>query len=285
MSRTSVRGRGNPLRIAAAVASLAVAGSLMLAAPATAQSKADATADATVTAAAPLPTVVLVHGAFADASSWSAVIAQLQRSRYPVIAVANPMRGLEADAEHLRSVLSTISGPVVLVGHSYGGAVITDAATGDPDVKSLVYVAGYALQEGEHALEANELGGGHTDLGDHLVIRDYPGAAEGDGDVYVDPAHFGELIAADLPRTQRNVLAAVQRPVAYSALLAPSGAPAWASIPSWYLVSVDDEAIPVEAERAMAERAGSTTVEIRSSHASMLSHPRQVVQMIVDAAK
>jgi pimeloyl-ACP methyl ester carboxylesterase len=182
-------------------------------------------------------------------------------------------------------VLSTITGPVVLVGHSYGGAVITNAATGNANVKSLVYVAGYALQEGEPALAANDLGGGHSDLGDHLVIRDYPGAAEGDGDVYVDPAFFGELIAADLPRTQKNVLAAAQRPVTFSALLTPSGVPAWKTIPSWYLVSSNDKAIPVQAERAMAKRAGSTTVEVKSSHLSMLSNPRPVVQMIVNAAK
>ena len=170
--------------------------------------------------------------------------------------------------EYLRQFLSTIEGPIVLVGHSYGGAVITNAATGDPDVKALVYIAAYALAEGESVAAANALGGGHTDVTDHLVVRPFPGASDGNADVYIDPAYFPNLFAQDLPKATARVMAATQRPGAFAALLAPSGAPAWETIPSWYLVARQDRIIPPEAERAMAARA-------RASHGGDRQLPRR----------
>ena len=231
------------------------------------------------------PTIVLVHGAFADSSGWAAVSERLIDRGYPVIAFSNPLRGPISDAEYLRLFLGTIEGPVVLVGHSYGGAVITNAATGDEDVEALVYVAAYAPAEGESLVDANALGGGRTEIADHLVFRPYPGAPEGDADATIDPAWFHRLFAADLPRRTTRVMAAMQRPAAASALFTPSGEPAWETIPSWYLVAKQDRTIPPEAERAMAERAGATTVAINSSHVAMMSHPGAVTRLIVKAAR
>jgi pimeloyl-ACP methyl ester carboxylesterase len=231
------------------------------------------------------PTIVLVHGAFADASGWNDVIARLQAKGYPTYAPPNPLRGLTSDAEYLRSFLSTISGPIVLVAHSYGGAVITNAATGNANVKALVYVAAYARAEGETVAAANELGGEHTDLLDHIVVRPFPGAAEGDADVYVDPAAFRGIFAQDLPRRQTAVMAATQRPGAFAALVTPSGEPAWESIPSWYLVARQDHLIPPVAERAMAARAGARTQTVDSSHVAMMSHPGLVTGMVLRAVK
>lgn len=231
------------------------------------------------------PTIVLVHGAFADSSGWSSVITSLQASGYPVLAFSNPLRGIPSDSAYLREFLSTITGPIVLVGHSYGGAVITNAATGDDDVKSLVYIAAYALDEGESVQAANELGGGHTDVIDHLVVRPFPGAQGGDADAYIDPAHFPRLFAQDVPRRTAQVMAATQRPGAFASLVTPSGVPAWKSIPSWYMVAKNDRIIPPAAERAMAARAGAKVVEVSSSHVPMISHPQKVVALIKAASR
>ncbi|NOK17247.1 alpha/beta fold hydrolase [Corallococcus carmarthensis] len=230
------------------------------------------------------PTVVLVHGAFADASGWAGVIAHLQHEGYTVYAFANPLRSIAGDAEYLRSFLSTLTGPVVLVGHSYGGAVITNAATGNPNVKALVYVAAYALDEGETLLAANALGGGQSELGDHLVLRPFPGAATGDADGYIDPAFFRQLFAGDLSEMDAAVLAASQRPAAAAIFANPSGPPAWKDLPSWYLIASDDHTIPPEAQRVMAKRAGAQDVEIPSSHVAMISHPDVVTELIGEAA-
>ena len=231
------------------------------------------------------PTIVLVHGAFADSSGWSAVAARLFKAGYPVIAFSNPLRGPLSDGEYLRQFLTTIDGPVVLVGHSYGGAVISNGATGNPNVKALVYVAAYALAEGESVVAANELGGGHTEVTDHLVVRPYPGSAPPDGDAFIDPAHFRRLFAQDLPARTTRFMAATQRPGALAGLVTPSGPPAWESIPSWYLVARQDRIIPPEAERAMAARADAKTVEINSSHVAMMSHPAAVTKLILRAAR
>ncbi|MEV8636254.1 alpha/beta hydrolase [Streptosporangium sp. NPDC051023] len=231
------------------------------------------------------PTIVLVHGAFADSSGWNTVTGQLLTAGYKVVAFSNPLRGPQADGEYLRQFLTTIDGPVVLVGHSYGGAVISNGATGNPKVKALVYVAAYAPEEGESVAAANSLGGGHTDVTDHLIVRPYPGAAPGDGDAYIDPAYFHSLFAQDLPRSTTGVMAATQRPGALAALVTPSGAPAWKSVPSWYLIARQDKIIPPEAERTMAKRAGATTVEIDSSHVAMMSHPNVVTKLILRAAR
>jgi pimeloyl-ACP methyl ester carboxylesterase len=231
------------------------------------------------------PTVVLVHGAFADSSGWTVVAERLQADGYPVVAFSNPLRGIDHDAEYLRLFLGTIEGPVVLVGHSYGGAVITDAATSNDQVRSLVYVAAYALDEGESVAAANSLGGGHSDVIDHLVLRPFPGAAVGDYDAYIDPAWYPRLFAQDLPRRLAATMAGTQRPGALAALVSPSGEPAWRTIPSWYVVATEDRIIPPEAERAMAARAGSTTIEVRSSHVVMMTRPLTVVSVIKAAAR
>ena len=230
------------------------------------------------------PTVVLVHGAFADSSGWNDVITRLAAKGYPVLAPPNPLRGLTSDTAYLKTFLSTIAGPIVLVGHSYGGAVITNAATGDPDVKALVYVAAYALDEGENVAAANELGGGHSDLLEHIIVRPYPGAPEGDGDVYVDPQAFRSIFAHDLPRAQTVAMAAGQRPATFGALITPSGEPAWRTVPSWYLIAGDDHLIPPSAQAAMAERAEARTRTVDSSHVAMMSHPRATTEMILQAA-
>ncbi len=278
MHTTPARGRNRPLRIALALAGIAAVTAASVALPAAAD-------DDTGTAPDPKPTVVLVHGAFADSSGWNEVTERLQKRGYTVLAASNPLRGLAADSEYVKSIVETIEGPVVLVGHSYGGAVITNAATGNPNVQSLVYVAAYALDAGERLIDANELGGGHSELAEHLVIRPYPGAPEGDADGYIDPAFFRDLFAADLPKKLTSVMAASQRPAALQALFTPSGEPAWKTVPSWYVVASQDNTIPPEAERVMAERAGSTTVEIDSSHVVMMSHPDEVTDVILDAAE
>ncbi|MFD9537570.1 alpha/beta fold hydrolase [Streptomyces sp. NPDC060010] len=232
----------------------------------------------------PKPTIVLEHGAFADASGWNDVIHTLQRRGYTVYAPANPLRSLTGDTEYLKSFLATISGPVVLVGHSYGGAVITGAATGNPAVKALVYIAAYAPDQGESVGQATALGGGSTELLQHIVARPFPGAATGDADASIDPAYFRQLFAQDLPAAQAAQMAAAQRPAAFATLAQPAGAPGWKTIPSWYLVARNDHTIPPAAERAMAKRAGARTVEINSSHAAMVSHPRAVSDLILNAA-
>jgi pimeloyl-ACP methyl ester carboxylesterase len=233
----------------------------------------------------PKPTIVLVHGAFADASGWTPVIKNLQRAGYTTLAPANPLRSLPGDAEYLRAVLATIEGPIVLVGHSYGGAVITNAATDNEKVVSLVYICGFALDEGEPVLQALGLGGGSSALGEHIVVRPYPGAGEGDGDAYIDQAHFKQLFCDDLSDDDAAAMAAAQRPAAINTLGTPSGVPAWKTIPSWFLIGSGDRTIPPEAQRAMAERAGGIAVEIESSHVAMISHPDAVAKLIVDAVK
>jgi pimeloyl-ACP methyl ester carboxylesterase len=266
------------------VVSILLLGASSLMANAAPHTASAATAHPSTRVSAPKPTIVLVHGAFADSSGWNDVADRLQKSGYPVLAFSNPLRGPSSDGAYLRDFLSTIDGPVVLVGHSYGGAVITNAATGNPNVRSLVYVAAYAPDAGESVSAANALGGGHTDVTNHLVVRPFPGAAGGDADAYIDPTYFHQLFAQDLPRSTTRFMAASQRPGALAALLAPSGAPGWKTIPSWFLVARQDRIIPPEAERAMAARAGSRTVEIDSSHVAMMSHPDTVVRLIRAAA-
>jgi pimeloyl-ACP methyl ester carboxylesterase len=229
----------------------------------------------------PKPTVVLVHGAFADAAGWSEVTERLQERGYTVIAPANPLRGLASDAAYVGSVIDTIPGPVVLVGHSYGGAVITNAATGRDNVEALVYIAAFAPDAGETIGGLVALAPGSMLTPDALVIRTYPGGADG----YVDPARFREIFAGDLGRDEAAVLAATQRPSDVGILDEKSSVPAWSTVPSWYLVATRDNLIPPDAQRMMAERAGSITIEVRSSHVAMMSHPRQAVELIIDAAQ
>lgn len=229
----------------------------------------------------PLPTVVLVHGAFADASGWSDVTRRLQREGYTVLATANPLRSVDSDSEYLRSILDTIDGPIVLVGHSYGGFVMTNAAAGDPDVEALVYVAAFAPAAGEtvEVLTGMNPGSGLADP-HNLVVRPHATGADG----YINPTVFREIFSADLPRHLTDVMAASQRGADLGTLFQPSGPPAWETIPSWYVVAAQDNTIPAATQRFMAQRAGATTVEVRSSHVVMMSHPNEVTSIIEQAA-
>ncbi|GEL98281.1 alpha/beta fold hydrolase [Cellulomonas terrae] len=231
------------------------------------------------------PTVVLIHGAFADASGWGGVISRLTAAGHTVYAPANPLRSVSGDAAYVRSFVSTIEGPVILVGHSYGGAVITNAAVGADNVRALVYVAAFALDEGEAAGPATALGsdGPPPDLTQVIVVRPFPDAGEGNADAYLDPAIFPQTFCQDLPPEEGAIMAVSQRPAALATLGEPSGPPAWRTLPSWYLVASQDRVIPPAAERAMAARAGSTTVEIDSSHVAMISHPDEVADLIQQA--
>ena len=229
------------------------------------------------------PTVVLVHGAFADASGWAAVIQRLSALGYTAYAPANPLRGVISDGESIRTFVSTIEGPVVLVGHSYGGSVITNASPGASNVTALVFIAAYAPEEGETLGAAGALDGASNDLAEHILARPYPGAPEGDADGYIDPAVFHHQFCADLPPDLAAVMAVSQRPVALSCLGTPSGPAGWKTLPSWFMVASQDNAIPPVAERAMAARAGSHTVEVDSSHVAFISHVDETVELILAA--
>jgi pimeloyl-ACP methyl ester carboxylesterase len=231
-------------------------------------------------AATPKPTVVLVHGAWADASGWSGVAQRLQAKGYTVVAPANPLRGVPADAAYLKTVLASIKGPIVLVGHSYGGMVITNAATGNPNVKALVYIAAFAPEEGETAGGIEQINPGSQAAGDNLTIRPFDGGQ----DVYITPADFHKVFCADLPAGQSALMAAEQRPLALSTFGDASGVPAWKTIPSWYMVASHDHAIPPATERFMAKRMKATTVEENSSHVAMISHPAAVTKLVLRAA-
>ncbi|MCO8273693.1 alpha/beta hydrolase [Actinoplanes sp. TRM 88003] len=232
------------------------------------------------------PTVVLVHGAWADSSGWDGVTSRLLDKGYPVIAPANPLRGLAEDSAYLKEFLATVGGPIVLVGHSYGGAVITNAATGNRNVKALVFVAAYSPKEGETIAEAGALNGGDNSLlVSHLVQRPYPGS-NGQVDTTIDPAWFPRLFAADVPLRKSRLMATQQRPLSTVAFGGKTGVPAWQSIPSYALVALDDLAIPAVAGKAMAARsAPGRTVTIRGSHAAMVAHPDAVTGLIVRAAR
>ncbi|CDX17522.1 Alpha/beta hydrolase fold protein [Mesorhizobium sp. ORS 3324] len=228
------------------------------------------------------PTIVLVHGAFAESSSWNAVIADLNKDGYKAIAAANPLRGVAGDAAAVSAVLRSISGPVVLVGHSYGGPVITEAANGKNNVKALVYVAGFAPETGESSLTLWERFPGST-LGDALLPVAQP---DGGQDLYIQPEKFHEQFAADVPAAEASLMAATQRPVAKAALAEPSGAASWKTIPSYAIYGSVDRNIPPAVMKFMAERAHAvkTVVVEGASHAVMVSHPDEVAALIEDAA-
>lgn len=229
----------------------------------------------------PKPTIVLVHGAFADASSWSGVVQRLQQRGYTVIAPPNPLRGVDTDAASVASVLKTVTGPIVLVGHSYGGMVISAAAQGNAAVKALVYVAAFVPDTGE---SAGAILGRFppTKFGPDKLA---PVPHEGGADVYLKREAFHEIFAADVPDRTASVMAASQRPIEGAAIGAPfAGTPAWKSIPSWALVSRSDQAISPAAERFMADRAHAHVVEVDASHAVAVSHPDAVTDLILEAA-
>jgi pimeloyl-ACP methyl ester carboxylesterase len=229
----------------------------------------------------PKPTIVLVHGGWADASSWDAVAQRLEEDGYTVIAPANPLRGVQSDSAYLASVLATISGPIVLVGHSYGGVLITNAAAGNPNVKALAYIAAFAPDQGETVGQILAMNPGSQAAPPNLTSRPSPGGV----DVYISPSAFRGVFCADVPADTAAVMAATQRPIEAAALGEPSGEPAWKTIPSWYLVASNDQALPPATERFMAKRAGATTVEIPSSHVAMISHPDVVTDLILEAVR
>ncbi|MFE7036452.1 alpha/beta fold hydrolase [Streptomyces sp. NPDC057621] len=229
------------------------------------------------------PTVVLVHGAWADAASWQEVTRRLQRRGYTVHAAPNPLRGLAEDAEALNNFLAQrVTGPVVLVGHSYGGAVVTNAVTPAADVRALVYVDAFVPEQGETVLGLQGEGADPGALFDQVVHERH---GEQTVDLYIKPALFGEVFAGDLAPATADLLAASQRPIALSALLEASGPPAWKNLPSWYVLGTRDHILPPDRQRSMARRARSRIIEVAGSHLVMLSRPDAVVDVIVSAAR
>ena len=227
------------------------------------------------------PTIVLVHGAFAESASWNGVIADLHRRGYTAIAVANPLRGLQGDAAYVRSVIDSLPGPVVIAGHSYGGSVMSEAAEGAPGVTALVYIASFNLDVGESTGElAARFPGG--ELGPALDSVPF---SETGTDLYIRQDQFRDVFAADVAPDVAALMAATQRPIAASALEDVATKAAWKTIPSWTLVTRQDLAIPAESMRFMADRAGSTTVEIDASHAVTVSQPGAVADLIDAAAR
>ena len=233
------------------------------------------------------PTIVLVHGAWADASSWSGEVERLQHDGYVVRAIDNPLRGLDNDVEEVKDFLSTIAGPIVLVGHSYGGSVITNAAAGNPNVKALVYVDAAAPDVGE---TTGQLSGSTSALNaDPATLFDnvpYAGAPTGATQLYLKENIFVHDFAQDLPVREAERLWATQRPAATAAFDTPSEAAAWKTIPSWYVIGLADKIITPESELAMAERAHSHIREVRrGSHLTLVSHPVPVTDQILAAAR
>jgi pimeloyl-ACP methyl ester carboxylesterase len=241
-------------------------------------------ADASPSAAK--PTIVLVHGAWADSSSWSKVIALLQRDGYMVLADPNPLRGLSSDAAYLSAFIKgRTTGPVILVGHSYGGAVITDAALNDPTVKALVYVDAFAPAKGQSCLglSASVPGGPNPSaLFDEVT---YPGAPAGDVDLYLKTPVFISAFANGVPAATAAVMAAEQRPVTLSALSQPGSTPAFTKIPSWYVLGTEDNIILPSLQLSMAERAHSRITRVAAGHLSLLTRPGVVVSVILAAAR
>jgi pimeloyl-ACP methyl ester carboxylesterase len=230
------------------------------------------------------PTVVLIHGAFADASSWNGVIDRLLAKGVKVTAPPNPLRGISIDSAYAASIFDQTPGPVLAVGHSYGGAVITNAATQAKNVVGLVYVAAFAPDEGEKLGDV-EAGSKDSVLNSALVTRNYPAANGGHSGVEfaIDPAKLQDVFAADVPSEQTAEMAATQRPIADLAFSEPSGPPAWKRLPSWAVVATGDKAAGRDVVRSEAERAGAKITEVEGSHVIMISQPEVVTDVIMDA--
>jgi pimeloyl-ACP methyl ester carboxylesterase len=228
------------------------------------------------------PTIVFVHGAFADSSGWNGVISRLNREGYPTIAAANPLRSLAGDAAAVSAVVKSVKGDVVLVGHSYGGLVITEAASGNDNVKALVYVAAFIPDVGESAFTLSTRFPGST-LGDALQPVPLP---EGGVDLYIQPPKFHDQFAADVPADVTALMAATQRPVTQAALEDLTTVATWKALPSYLIYGGLDQNIPAAVESFSAERAKVVkAVEIAGgSHALMISHPDEVAALIEDAA-
>jgi len=230
------------------------------------------------------PTVVLVHGAFADSSSWNGVVKILEKDGYPVIAAANPLRGVASDAQSVASIVKSVKTPVVLVGHSYGGAVISDAAYGSQNVKALVYVAAFTPEKGETAAELSGRFPGGT-LASALAAP--VDLADGGKDLYIQQDKFHDQFAADVSEADARLMAAGQRPITVAALNEAATEPAWKTIPSWFVYGDKDKNIPPQAMAFMAERAHAkqTVVVKGGSHVVMVSHPKVVANLIEKAAQ
>jgi len=230
------------------------------------------------------PTVVLVHGAFADASSWNGVIERLLAKGVKVTAPPNPLRGISIDSAYIASFLDQTPGPVLAVGHSYGGAVITNAAMRADNVVGLVYVAAFAPDEGENLGEV-EAGSKDSVLNSALVTLKYPAPGGGDPlvEFAIDPSKLQDAFAADLSAEQTAVMAANQRPVSELAFSEPTGPPAWKKLPSWAVVATGDKAAGADVIRAEAERAGAKITEVEGSHVIMISQPQVVTDVIMQA--
>ena len=237
----------------------------------------------------PKPTIVLVHGAWADGSSWNPVSTELQSQGFTVLTPPNLLRGVPVDSPYVAAFMAQrTTGPVVLVGHSYGGYVITNAVTGGADVRALVYVDAFIPDEGEIVFQILGGSGSALDVPDPTTVFDivgYPDAPEGDADAYLKPETVHTAFAQDLDEADRRLIAASQRPITLAANTTPSGAPAWKSLPSWAVVGTDDLVIPPDTQRRMAERAGATTTEVAGSHVSMVSHPDATVAAILAAVE
>lgn len=222
-----------------------------------------------------MTTVVLVHGAFADGSSWSHVIPLLEKKGFNVVAVQNALKSFDDDVATTKRVVDAQKGNVILVGHSYGGAVITTAAVGSPNVKALVYIAAFAPDSGESL--APMLQKYPSKLGESL-------APDSAGFLYIDRSKFKEAFAADVPDTERNVMAATQKPIFGAIFNQQFSTPAWKSLPNWYMVATEDNAINPDLERLYAKRINAKTIEVKSSHVPMISHPAEVAKLIQEAA-
>lgn len=229
------------------------------------------------------PTIVLVHGAFADSSSWNGVVADLTRDGYPVVAAANPLRGAASDAGYVASIVKSINGPVVLVGHSYGGTVITQAAAGTANVKALVFVAAFAPDVGESSFE---LAGKFPGSVLNGVLAQPVTTPDGKQDLYIRTDQFPAAVAGDLPVATAQIAAFAQRPLTLQAGEEKVSVAAWKSLPSWSIYGAKDLAIPPAAMAFMAERAHARKVEVvpGASHVVMISHPHEVASMIEQAA-
>ncbi len=237
------------------------------------------------------PTIVLVHGAWADPSSFAPITEQLQADGYTVRNAPNPLRGLASDAANVAAFVNqTITGPVVLVGHSYGGSVITNAATQIPTAKALVYIDAYAPDEGESVLDNTAAQPGSVlGVADPTTVFDfvqYSGAPTGDVDAYIKPSLFGNFFASHLSDSLKNQLASSQSPVTLSALSAKSAAPAWKTLPSYFFIGSTDQILPAAEQRAMATRAGAlSVVELKADHLSMLEQPTAISTLIERASR
>jgi pimeloyl-ACP methyl ester carboxylesterase len=277
--------RGRLFRLGGIIAGLAAVAGLAVAGAAAASTRSPVTSHG---ASGPRPTIVLVHGAWANGSSWDGVVRRLQADGYTVDVPANPLQGLAYDPAYLADFLQTISGPIVLVGHSYGGAVITNAATGDKQVKALVYVDAFAPDQGQTIGQlVSSVPGSCVVAADPTTIftlATFPGAPAGVFDAYVKQSLFPSCFANGLPASEARMLAATQEPLSTIALSQQSGVPAWKTIPSWAVIGTADHVILPAEQLAMARHAHAHITEVRAPHLSMISDPGVVTQVIVEAA-